>query len=233
MGVELLDKKKENLTQSLITSFALLGMTVCICLLIILNFIIVPVEGISMLNTIYATLPDPVTKEADKAYAFLYKTTNVGYNDIIIIKTGKKIPDRNKDGTVKLNRNGTIILIDETIIKRVIGLPGDTVSVELYKTAAETGGTEDIYCLKINGEWIEEQYIYEPMTEISACEPIKVKAGQIFVMGDNREVSRDSRYEGPFPQSQIVGKAIAVYDQKHFIQFFFRGFEHKALVNNE
>lgn len=82
-------------------------------------------------------------------------------------------------------------------IKRIIGLPGETVQIV----------GEDIY---INGEILEEDYGKDPITyQGIAAEPITLDDDQYFVLGDNREVSQDSRYEvvGAVSREFIVGKA--------------------------
>lgn len=83
-------------------------------------------------------------------------------------------------------------------IKRVIGLPGETIQIK--------GNT--IY---INGKAIKENYGKDPMTESGiAEEPLKLADDEFFVLGDNREISDDSRYEdvGPVKRKNIAGRAI-------------------------
>ena len=79
-------------------------------------------------------------------------------------------------------------------IKRVIGLPGDTVE-------SHDG---HIY---INGRYMEEPYL-PPGVLTSPFGPIKVPPHDLWVMGDNRSNSRDSRVFGPIPASKVVGRAI-------------------------
>ncbi|MHB8329774.1 MAG: signal peptidase I [Acidimicrobiales bacterium] len=81
------------------------------------------------------------------------------------------------------------------LVKRVIGLPGDTIS--------SSGGQVDI-----DGKPLKEPWL-APGTELG--QPIArtvIPAGEYFVMGDNRSDSQDSRYFGPIPRSLIVGRVV-------------------------
>ena len=85
-------------------------------------------------------------------------------------------------------------------IKRIIGLPGETVQI------MEDGS---IY---INGEKLEESYgreVIQPETIGRAAEPIVLGEEEYFVMGDNRNYSSDSRTDivGNIKQEDIIGKA--------------------------
>lgn len=83
-------------------------------------------------------------------------------------------------------------------IKRVIGLPGETIQI--------IGDT--IY---IDGKVLEEDFGKDPMTKSGiAQEPLKLGDDEFFVLGDNRAVSEDSRYPevGPVSKDKIAGKAI-------------------------
>ena len=86
----------------------------------------------------------------------------------------------------------------EFYIKRIIGMPGETV---------EIGQDGTIY---INGEVLEENYGYgETHPQEIEGEKIVLSEDEYFVMGDNREVSLDSRYAevGNIPRSIIIGRA--------------------------
>jgi signal peptidase I len=85
---------------------------------------------------------------------------------------------------------------DEDYIKRVIGLPGDTVELR----------EQTVY---INGQPLPQPYTTNPLPPGYAFGPQTVPPDHLFVMGDNRPNSRDSRYPevGPIPEELIVGKA--------------------------
>ncbi len=95
-------------------------------------------------------------------------------------------------------------------IKRVIGLPGETIQI--------IGA--DIY---INGEKLEEDFGKDPIMDAGmADEPIKLGSDEFFVLGDNRTVSEDSRYEavGPVKRENIEGRAVLrIYPLSEFGTF--------------
>ena len=81
-------------------------------------------------------------------------------------------------------------------IKRIIGLPGDTVQTTSNKVI-------------VDGQILHEPYINNASN--SNDNTLKLGPDQFFVMGDNRNNSFDSRLWGPLNKSYIVGKAILVY----------------------
>lgn len=83
----------------------------------------------------------------------------------------------------------------DDLIKRIIGLPGET--VEIHSGA--------VY---VNGEQLEEPYIQGTTTHEGRW---VLTSDQLFVMGDNRELSLDSRSFGPITLSIVVGKAWIIY----------------------
>ena len=107
---------------------------------------------------------------------------------------------------------------ERDFIKRVIGLPGETVELR----------NKRVY---VNGQRLEEPYVYyledpPPLPEEMSLSnevagmagdprvqygPVTVPPGHYFVMGDNRDNSQDSRYWGFLPRENVKGKALVIY----------------------
>ena len=85
---------------------------------------------------------------------------------------------------------------NDELIKRVIGLPGETVEAR----------SNHIY---IDGRLLVEPYI-APAPEYSTTDfgPVRVPKGDVWVMGDNRQDSEDSRYFGAVRETTVVGRAV-------------------------
>lgn len=83
----------------------------------------------------------------------------------------------------------------EITIKRVVGLPGDTVALEDGR-------------LSINGEPRKEPYTDRRVEDSTFYGPATVPEGHLFVLGDNRTNSVDSRFLGPVPEGDLLGKVI-------------------------
>ncbi len=81
-------------------------------------------------------------------------------------------------------------------IKRVIGVGGDVVEIKDGRVV-------------INGTPIEEPYIFErqPTDATGPASTFQVPRGELFVMGDHRGSSADSRVFGPIPRERVIGRA--------------------------
>jgi len=79
-------------------------------------------------------------------------------------------------------------------VKRVVGLPGDTIE----------GRQGNVY---VNGQLLVEPYLPAGATTAPFAK-VKVQEGQLFMMGDNRPDSYDSRFFGPIPRSSVVGRVV-------------------------
>lgn len=82
---------------------------------------------------------------------------------------------------------------DNRLVKRIIGLPNETIK---YKDNV----------LYVNGEVVEETFLDDSVSTDNF--EITLGDDEYFVLGDNREVSRDSRYYGPFTSSEIMAKGV-------------------------
>lgn len=106
-------------------------------------------------------------------------------------------------GLDDIKRGDTVVFlfpddVSKSYIKRVIGLPGDTVAVE------------DGYVL-VNGKKLQENYVPPEYRDDRPYPPTVVPPNQYFVLGDHRISSNDSRAWGFVPKNYIYGKAVFVF----------------------
>ncbi len=107
-----------------------------------------------------------------------YRWSNPERGDIVVFSPTEKLKQQN---------------VKDTLIKRVIGLPGEKVQIK--------GGR--VY---INDRLLREKYIAEELTY--QWGPVTVPPNSYLVMGDNRDNSYDGRYWGFVPRENIIGKAV-------------------------
>jgi signal peptidase I len=98
-------------------------------------------------------------------------------------------------------RRGDVIAFDlpgtsDLVIKRVVGLAGDSIGI--------ADGV-----LVVNGKPLRESFVDYNLTDATYFGPVHVPAGRVFVLGDNRSDSIDSRTFGPVPADDIVGRVVA------------------------
>ena len=113
-------------------------------------------------------------------------------NLLVVNKLAYKLGEPKRGDIIVFHYQGTVT---EDYIKRVIGLPGDTIDIG--------GGV-----VRVNGQAITEPYIAELPGYTGRW---KVPEGELFVLGDNRNHSSDSHDWGFVKQEWVVGKAILVY----------------------
>ena len=125
-------------------------------------------------------------------------------NRVVVYKLGYRMHDVNRGDVVVFHQPGQAADADD-LIKRVVGLGGETVEIR--------GG--HVY---VDGTQLEEPYLARaestyPAVPIPGCvnpaEPDRcvVPEGKILVLGDNRPESRDGRYFGPVDVDTVVGRA--------------------------
>ncbi len=154
------------------------------------------VQTLALALIIYAAIQ--VTVQTNKVYGSsmepsLYQGQYLVVNKLVYLKLGERQVFRPPG-------RGDIVILrppakDKLLIKRVIGLPGDTVEVK-----------EGL--VYINGEALSESYIQEP--PVYTLSRHIVPLGSYFVLGDNRNHSLDSAdwdNLGPVPGENIVGQA--------------------------
>ena len=159
------EEKKENLWIEI--KGILSYVIIIVVVLLIKEFVITPirVNGDSMVKTLH----DKDIMILDK---ISYRFNDIKRFDIVVIK-----------------------LEDEYIVKRVIGLPGETVEYRNNK-------------LYINGKQVKEDFKHEDTNYFILEE--EIPEGFYFVMGDNRPISLDSRMIGLIKENRILGKTSLV-----------------------
>ncbi len=103
------------------------------------------------------------------------------------------------------NRGEVIVLkypknTKEYFIKRIIGLPGDTIKIDKGSVYIYNSQNPD-------GKALNEYYLPSGLITYGGVESVTLKSDEYFVLGDNRGASSDSRVWGILPKEDIVGKA--------------------------
>jgi len=108
------------------------------------------------------------------------------------------VPLWRKPGRQQLIIFRSVVEPGTDLVKRVIGLPGETVEVRDR-------------LVFVNGSPLAEPYLAAPMGANEKFGPVQVPPDSYFVMGDNRANSYDSRFWGTVPRRNIVGTPVIIY----------------------
>jgi signal peptidase I len=119
------------------------------------------------------------------ANRFLYHFREPERSDIVVFQTTDLIRERCREGGV--------------FVKRIIGLPGETVRVD------QAG------LVFIDGRRLDESGYVEPARRGGNVGSWRVGQDEFFLLGDNRRASCDSRSWGPLPEESIIGEVFAIY----------------------
>jgi signal peptidase I len=130
------------------------------------------------------------------ANRFIYRFRDPERGEVVVFET----PPQAK---VKCGAGGTFV-------KRIVGLPGETVGIRLRRGAA---------FVYIDGQRLEEPYIEQDRRDIGPEERFRVPLDHYFVMGDNRSQSCDSRVWGFVPEDNLIGPVFMTYWPPNRISF--------------
>lgn len=124
------------------------------------------------------------------------------HDRVLVNKLSYRLHDVHRGDVVVFERPANTGSSDDIkdLIKRVVALPGDTIDFKDNRVL-------------INGRLLDEPYIDPSIPSVKKTWPMPftVPAKMVFVMGDNREDSRDSRYFGPIDEKLIVGRAATTF----------------------
>jgi signal peptidase I len=129
----------------------------------------------------------------------MYSTLDTG-DRVFVNKLSYRLHDPNRGDVVVLHQlDGTS---ERDLIKRVIGLPGEEIEIDSCEVT-------------IDGRVLVEPYLDPTVVSPGNCGgdygPEVVPDDHVFVMGDNRAGSQDSRVLGPIPEDELVGRAFVVF----------------------
>jgi len=129
-------------------------------------------------------------------------------NRVLVNKLSYRLHDIRRGDVVVFDRittDGEVIQHDD-LIKRVIALPGET--IEIHECVVSIDGKElpEPYL----NDYDVQQVNLEDRCRVPELEPIKVSEDHIFVMGDNRPQSFDSRMFGEIETELVVGRAFGL-----------------------
>ena len=106
-------------------------------------------------------------------------------------------------------------------VKRVIGLPGETISYQDGILYVDNKEIEEPFLDKNHAEQVVKQQQLKTFTQDMA--PVTLKDNEYFLMGDNRNNSMDSRSVGPFTRDKIIAKGMLIYSPIDKVRYVSNG----------
>lgn len=132
----------------------------------------------------------------------MYPTLHEG-DRVLVNKLSYRLHDVNRGDIVVFERPASETSSNiPDLIKRVVGLPGESIVID--------GGSVYVDNRKLDESYLPAGTVTSAQSAPYKCTvqaPCVVPQGSVWVMGDNRPDSKDSRYFGPIPESTIVGRA--------------------------
>jgi signal peptidase I len=163
-----------------------------------LPVLVVAAVGLSLLIRIFLVQAFYIPSESMEQT--LQGCAGCSNNDRVLVwKLGKHFGPPNRGDIVVFDGRGSFVTQnnEKDYIKRVIGLPGDKVM------CCDSNGR-----VVVNGKALDEKYLFED--DHMRFGPIVVPKGELWLMGDHRSASSDSRYNGTVPINRVVGKAFVI-----------------------
>ncbi|MBK1812590.1 signal peptidase I [Clostridium sp. YIM B02505] len=180
-------EKKKILKEAMSWIYTIAGALILVTILDTKVFAMVQVQQRSMENTLHEGQELLVDKVS-------YGFTEPKRGDIIIFLENRSKENSFEDFKIFLDDVTQKKQQNTRLVKRVIGIPGDEIDLR------------DGY-VYVNGEKLNETYTQGTTVTEGINFPLKVSEGKLFVLGDNREVSIDSRSFGLIDKKQVEGKA--------------------------
>lgn len=137
----------------------------------------------------------------------MYSTLDTG-DRVFVNKMSYRLHDPNRGDVVVLHElTGTT---ERDLIKRVIALPGEEIRMENCEVFIDEDPTDALPAQRLNEPYLDPTVV-TPGSCGQSVPPVVVEEGHVFVMGDNRPRSQDSRALGPIAFDDLVGRAFVVF----------------------
>ncbi len=137
----------------------------------------------------------------------MYSTLDSG-DRVFVNKMSYRLHDPNRGDVVVLHElTGTT---ERDLIKRVIALPGEEIRMDNCQIYIDEDPTDSVPAQRLNEPYLDPTVV-TPGNCGQAIQPQVVEEGHVFVMGDNRPGSQDSRALGTIAYDDLVGRAFVVF----------------------